>query len=218
MNDYLLILMRTILLYIILLVVFRLMGKREVGELSIVDLAIFVLMAEVAALALDDVHNDLGKAILPIGILFFIQYVNSWFILKNKRLRDFIEGDPSLIIRDGWLCEKEMNKQRYNLDDLLQQLREQGVGSVQDVAYAFLEQSGKLSIYLKEQEGAPALILPLVLDGYVDKRHLKIIDKDRAWLEHELMLQGYTNLRDIFYCSYENGKWFVQLRARKNRT
>lgn len=215
MNDYLLILIRTILLYTILLVVFRLMGKREVGELSIVDLAIFVLMAEVAALALDDVHNDFGKAILPIGILFFIQYVNSWFILKNKRLRDFIEGDPSLIIRDGWLCEPEMRKQRYNLDDLLQQLREQGVGSVQDVAYAFLEQSGKLSVYLKKEE---QLILPLVLDGYIDHRHLKIIHKDVDWLEHELMLQGYTNIRDIFYCSYDNGKWFVQLRARKNST
>ena len=215
MNDYLLILIRTILLYIILLVVFRLMGKREVGELSIVDLAIFVLMAEVAALALDDVHNDLGQAILPIGILFSIQYVNSWFILKNKRLRDFIEGDPSLIIRDGWLCEPEMRKQRYNLDDLLQQLREQGIGSVQDVAYAFLEQSGKLSVYLKEDG---QLILPLVLDGYVDQRHLKIIHKDVKWLEHELMLQGYPNIRNIFYCSYDNGKWFVQLRARKNST
>lgn len=215
MNDYLLILMRTILLYIVLLVVFRLMGKREVGELSIVDLAIFVLMAEVAALALDDLHNDIRKALLPIGILFFIQYVNSWFILKNKRLRDFIEGDPSLIIRDGWLCEPEMRKQRYNLDDLLQQLREQGVGSVQDVAYAFLEQSGKLSVYLKKEE---QLILPLVLDGYVDQRHLKIIHKDVKWLEHELMLQGYPNIRDIFYCSYDNGKWFVQLRARKNST
>lgn len=107
-----------------------------------------------------------------------------------------------------------MKKQRYNLDDLLQQLREQGVSTVQDVVYAFLEQSGKLSIYLKDQD---PVILPLVLDGYVDQRHLKIINKDVAWLEHELMLQGYTNIRDIFYCSYDHGKWFVQLRARKDR-
>lgn len=213
MDDYALIILRTVILYIILLIVFRLMGKREVGELSIVDLAIFVLMAEVAALALDDVHNHFGKAILPIGVLFLIQYLNSFFILKNKRLRDFIEGDPSMIIRDGWILEQEMNKQRYNLDDLLQQLREQGVGSVQDVAYAFLEQSGKLSIY---QKGEAQLILPLILDGYIDERHLKIINKDIAWLEHELMLMGYTNLKEIFYCSYEKDKWFVQLRSRKN--
>ena len=213
MGDYTLIIMRTILLYIILLIVFRLMGKREVGELSIVDLAIFVLMAEVAALALDDVHNHFGKAVLPIGVLFLIQYLNSLFILKNKRLRDFIEGDPTLVIRDGWICEQEMRKQRYNLDDLLQQLREQGVSSVQEVAYAFLEQSGKLSIFLKENG---PLILPLVLDGFVDKRHLRIINKDENWLQHELMLNGYLDIKEIFYCSYEDGKWFVQLRARKD--
>lgn len=118
-----------------------------------------------------------------------------------------------MIIRDGWILEQEMNKQRYNLDDLLQQLREQGVGSVQDVAYAFLEQSGKLSIY---QKGEAQLILPLILDGYIDERHLKIINKDIAWLEHELMLMGYTDLKAIFYCSYEQDKWFVQLRSRKN--
>ena len=83
---------------------------------------------------------------------------------------------------------------------------------MQDVAYAFLEQSGKLSIYQKDQGG---FILPLILDGYVDKRHLKIIGKDEKWLVHELLVNGYPNIRDIFYCSYEDGKWFVQLRARK---
>ena len=213
MEDYTLIIFRTIVLYVILLVVFRLMGKREVGELSIVDLAIFVLMGEIAAIALDDYDRQFFKAVLPIILLFLIQYLNSWLILKNKKLRDFIEGDPSLVIRDGYICEAEMKKQRYNLDDLLQQLREQGVCSVQDVAYAFLEQSGKLSIYQKDQGG---FILPLILDGYVDKRHLKIIGKDEKWLVHELLVNGYPNIRDIFYCSYEDGKWFVQLRARKN--
>src|SRR5690606_7277619 len=122
------------------------MGKREVGELSIVDLAIFVLMGEIAAIALDDYDRQFFKAVLPIILLFLIQYLNSWLILKNKKLRDFIEGDPSLVIRDGFICEMEMKKQRYNhpslvirdgficememkkqrynLDDLLQQLRE----------------------------------------------------------------------------------------------
>ncbi|ATP41250.1 hypothetical protein CSE16_14960 [Solibacillus sp. R5-41] len=215
MNDYVLIIGKTVTLYFILLLVFRLMGKREIGELSIVDLAIFVLIAEVAALALADIHNPFIKDILPVGILFVIQYVNSLLLLKNKRLRDFIEGDPSMIIRDGWIVEIEMKKQRYNLDDLLQQLREQGVGSIQDVSYAFLEQSGKLSIYKKDE---PPLIMPLVLDGYVDKRHLRLINKDQEWLEHELMVLGYTNMKDIFYCSYENEKLFVQLRTRKNST
>ena len=81
------------------------------------------------------------------------------------------------------------------------------------MAYAFLEQSGKLSIFLKEDG---PLILPLILDGFVDKRHLRIINKDENWLQHELMLNGYLDIKEIFYCSYEDGKWFVQLRARKD--
>lgn len=213
MEDYITIIFRTILLYVILLVVFRLMGKREVGELSIVDIAIFVLMAEVAAFALEDYEESFLKAVFPIILLFCIQYLNSWFILKNKRLRDLIEGDPTIIIRDGWILEKEMKQQRYNLDDLMQQLREQGVGSIQEIAYAFLEQSGRLSVYKKDD---PPFLFPLIVDGYVDERHLMLIDKDRKWLEQELLVLGYPDLKEVFFCSYEKDKWFVQLRARKD--
>ena len=165
MNDYYLIIGRTVLLYIIVLIGFRLMGKREVGELSIVDLAVFVLIAEVAAFALEDVHKSLWKSILPIILLFVIQMINSVTILKNKRLRDLIEGDPTMIVENGHILEHEMKKQRYNLDDLFQQLREQGIGSVQSIAYAFLEQSGKLSVYLKEDD---PFIFPLIVDMLIN--------------------------------------------------
>lgn len=215
MEEVGLIIIRTVLLYILVVVVFRLMGKREVGELSILDVTIFVLMAEVAAFALDDVHKNFFKSILPIIVLFLIQYLNSLLILKNKKLRDKIEGDPSMIIKDGVIMELEMRKQRYNLDDLLQQLREDGVGSVTSVAYAFLEQSGKLSIYLKGEE---QVILPLILDGDIDQRHLRLIGKDEEWLEQQLFSMGHTNISNIFYCSYENEQLHVQLKARKNGT
>lgn len=214
MEEYMLLALRTILLYILLLVVFRLMGKREVGELSIIDLAIFVLMAEVAALALDGVEMPFLKAILPIVVLFTIQIVNSFLILKNKKLRDFIEGGPTMIVKDGWILENEMKKQRYNLDDLLQQLREQGVGSVREVAYAFLEPSGKLSVFKKDDL---QMVFPIVLDGDIDEQNLKLVQKDRAWLEQELIRIGYPDVRKIFYCSYENGQLVVQLSSRKNR-
>lgn len=213
MNDYYLIIGRTVLLYIIVLVGFRLMGKREVGELSIVDLAVFVLIAEVAAFALEDVHKSLWKSILPIILLFVIQMINSVTILKNKRLRDLIEGDPTMIVENGHILEHEMKKQRYNLDDLFQQLREQGIGSVQSIAYAFLEQSGKLSVYLKEDD---PFIFPLIVDGYVDERHLRLIKRDLKWLEEQLHESGYYNIEQIFYCSFEQGKLHVQLKTRKN--
>ncbi|WP_347789256.1 DUF421 domain-containing protein [Solibacillus sp. CAU 1738] len=213
MQEYVIIFSRTIFLYLLVLLVFRLMGKRELGELSILDIAVYVLIAEVAAIALDNFEKSFMKSILPILILFSIQYINAVFILKNKRIRDVIDGDPAIVVRDGIILENEMKKQRYNLDDLFQQLREQGISSVQTIAFAFLEQSGKLSIYQKD---GPTFILPLIVDGYLDKKHLRLIGKTEQWLEEELRTQGIFSAKQVFYCSYENGKLYVQLKARKN--
>ena len=212
MDDFWLISFRTILLYFIVLFVFRLMGKREVGELSLLDFAVYVLIAEVASLAIDNLEQPIILAILPIVLLFIIQYLNALFILKNKKMRDAIDGDPTIIIRDGVIVEAEMRKQRYNLDDLFQQLREQGISSVQNVAYAFLEQSGKLSVF---EKGNEPFILPLVVDGYVDEKHLMFIGKERKWLEDMLRNEGIYTTDDVFYCCYENEKLHYQLKSRK---
>ena len=212
MDEFWLISFRTILLYFIVLFVFRLMVKREVGELSLLDFAVYVLIAEVASLAIDNLEQPIILAILPIVLLFIIQYLNALFILKNKKVRDAIDGDPTIIIRDGVIVEAEMRKQRYNLDDLFQQLREQGISSIQNVAYAFLEQSGKLSVF---EKGSEPFILPLVVDGYVDEKHLMFIGKERKWLEDMLRNEGIYNTDDVFYCCYENEKLHYQLKARK---
>ena len=212
MDEFLIIGFRTILLYFIVLFVFRLMGKREVGELSLLDFAVYVLIAEVASLAIDNLDQPLLLHIVPIVLLFIIQYLNALFILKNKKMRDAIDGDPTIIIRDGVIVEAEMRKQRYNLDDLFQQLREQGISSVQNVAYAFLEQSGKLSVF---EKGNEPFILPLVVDGYVDEKHLMFIGKERKWLEDMLRNEGIYTTDDVFYCCYENEKLHYQLKSRK---
>lgn len=204
------ILFRTIFLYIFVLIVFRLMGKREVGELSIMDLVVFVLIAECVAFALEDLKKPIFQHIFPIIILLAIQYLNSLLTLKNKKVRDLIDGDPSLIVRDGVINQEEMRKQRYNLDDLFQQMREERIGSVQQIEYAFLEPSGKLSIFLKDD--AP-LIFPLIVDGYIIDRHLTFIQKDRDWLIKSLKKEGYENIDEIFYCCYEDSELHVQLKS-----
>ncbi|MEC1178316.1 DUF421 domain-containing protein [Metasolibacillus meyeri] len=213
MHEYLMIIVRTLFVYFLVLFVFRVMGKRELGELSILDVAVYVLIAEVAALALEDVDKPFFKSILPILLLFSIQYINAIFILKNKRLRDVIDGDPTIVVRDGVILENAMVKQRYNLDDLFQQMREQGVSSVQTISFAFLEQSGKLSIYLKD---GPAFVLPIIVDGYLDLKHLRLIGKTEEWLEDELRAQGIYSVKRVFYACYEDGKLYVQLKSRKN--
>ncbi len=213
MEEYLLIIARTFFLYFLVLFVFRVMGKRELGELSILDVAVYVLIAEVAALALEDVEKPFLKSVLPILLLFAIQYINAIFILKNKRLRDVIDGDPTIVVRDGVILENAMVKQRYNLDDLFQQMREQGISSVQSISFAFLEQSGKLSIYMKD---GPAFVLPIIVDGYLDGKHLRLIGKTEEWLEDELRAQGIYSVKRVFYACYEDGKLHVQLKSRKN--
>lgn len=210
MNDLLVIAFRMIFLYFVILVIFKLMGKREVGELSVMDLVIFVLIADVASFAVDEPKRNLFESILPMIILLIIQVTISFVSLKSKKIRDKIDGDPTTIIRDGILLEDEMKKQRYNLDDLFQQLREQKIGSIQKVSYAFLEPSGNLSIFMKDS--LPP-ILPLIVDGEVQKRHLQLIEKEEQWLLEELSKLGYTETNKIFYCCFEDGVVHVQLRS-----
>ncbi|MDN4494562.1 DUF421 domain-containing protein [Ureibacillus aquaedulcis] len=214
METYIEIFLRTVFLYIFILIVFRLMGKREVGELSIMDLVVFVLIAECVAFALEDVDKPVFENVFPIIILLIIQFINSLITLKSKKIRDIIDGDPSLIIRDGVINQEEMRKQRYNLDDLFQQMREERVPSVQQIDYAFLEPSGKLSIFLKSDN---PLILSLIVDGYIVDKHLTIMNKDKDWLMNELKKLGYSErIRDIFYCCYENDELHVQLKTTGN--
>lgn len=197
-------------MYWFILLILRLMGKREVGELSIFDLVVFLLIAEVAGFSLDDPHSNFINAIIPAVVLFLIQIGVSYFSLKSKKFRDVMEGEPSIIMRDGIIIEKEMRKQRYNLDDLLQQLREQQIGSIQSVSYAFLEPSGNLSVFKKDEE---QYVFPLIIDGEIQQRHLEHIGKSEKWLMQELENKQIMSYKKIFYCSYENEELYIQLKT-----
>lgn len=209
MEEYLIIIFRTCFIYVFILIIFRLMGKREVGELSVIDLVVSILMAEVAAFALDDVETPLINAILPIIMLFFIQIGSAYFSLKNKKFRDLVDGDPVLLVKDGVILEKEMRKQRYNLDDLCQQLRENGTASVTEVAYAYLEPSGNLSVYEKDEK---AFVYPLIIDGDIQERHLKLLHKDAEWLMSELTKNNITDSKTVFFCIWEENRLHIQLK------
>ena len=209
MNDLLIIGFRTVFLYVLILIILRIMGKREVGELGVIDVVVFVLMAEVAAFALDSPDKDLIQSVLPMLILLVIQVVSSYFSLKSKKFRDIVDGEPTLIIRHGIILEQEMREQRYNLDDLFQQLREQQVGSVHEVSFAYLEPSGNLSVF-KHDDVQP--VLALISDGFIQSRHLELIGKTDEWLVKGLQELGVNDVDHIFYCSFENDELKFQLK------
>ena len=209
MQDLFIISFRTVLLYVIILVVLRIMGKREVGELGVIDIVVFIIIAEIAAFSLDSPDKKLIEVIVPIMILLAIQLLTSFISLKSKSFRDVVDGDPSVLIRNGRIMEKEMRKQRYNLDDLFQQLREEGIGSVREVTFAFLEPSGNLSVF-KKDDTQP--VLALISDGVIQMRHLEIIGKTEEWLINELSEQGVDKYEQVFYCSFEDDALKFQLR------
>lgn len=211
MGELLVVAWRTIFLYLLILVIFRLMGKREVGELSLMDLVIFVMIAEVASFAIDNPQRKLFESILPMILLLIIQLITSYWSLKSKKIRDLIDGDPSVIIRNGEIIETEMRKQRYNLDDLFQQLREQQIGSIQNVDYAFLEPSGNLSVFKKDGDHP---VLPLIVDGDIQETHLNLIQQNKQWLMQKLKDENIEDPKTVFYCSYENERLFLQLKEK----
>ena len=181
------------------------MGKREVGQLGIIDLIVSVLIAELVAISLEDTTKSVWLVIVPILLLVVLQIGMSFLSLKRKYIRDIFDGKPSVIINYGKINIKEMIKQRYNLDDLLTQLREQSIRSIKEVEYAILETSGKLSIFKKETSKKEAYPLPIIVEGQIDYDALNLLDKDISWLKEHLTV----DIEDIFYGFYKNNSIYV---------
>lgn len=228
------VLFRTILMYALVFTVMRIMGKREIGELSIFDLVISIMIAEIAVFALEDVERPLYDGILPILMLLLIQIGIAYSSMKSRRLRLLFDGKPSVIVQNGEINQEEMRKQRYNIDDLLMQLRSQNVASVSDVEFAVLETSGQLSVFTKEKANQAsssvkpgkkregdissliskikfeALPLPLIVDGKVDDDNLNRVGKTRFWLKNQIQAKGYLEFKEVFFCSIDhNGRLYM---------
>ncbi|MEH7610834.1 DUF421 domain-containing protein [Gottfriedia acidiceleris] len=202
---------RTISIYLIIALFFRLMGKREIGELSLLDLVVYILLTEIAAIGIETHNEPIIKVIYPMFLIVVIQIIFSLISLKSVMFRKILDGHPVLIISKGKVLEKEMKKQRYTFDDLLLQLREKDIGDVRDVDYALLEPTGKLSIFKKEINGDinySSLTFPLILDGVVQEDNLNQYYKDKQWLLEELKKHGYDDFKQVSYCSLRGGEIF----------
>lgn len=201
---YISIIIKTILLYFFIVVVYRIMGKKEVGKLSIIDLIVSILIAELAAISIEEADRSIFMSIVPIVVLVVIQIVISYISMKSFKLRKVIDGNPTVIIKEGKLNFKEMSKLRYTLDDLIAQLREQGIKSIEEVNYAVLENNGKLSVFDKEKEYP----LPIIIDGNIDYAVLKDMKKDNKWI-NKILKENNITLDNVFYAFYTNKKTYI---------
>ncbi len=200
---------RTLFFYLLMLILFRIMGKREIGQLSILDLVVSILIAEMIAISIENIEDSILLTVVPILILVILELSAAFIALKSNKLRNVLEGKPALIIDKGIINFKEMIKQRYTLDDLLLELRNKKIKNLKDVEYAVLENNGSLSIFkynfLRLDTSNP---FPIILDGVIQKDTLKYINKSIEWV-HEILLKENLNVKDVFYAFYKNNKPFI---------
>lgn len=208
--------LRTLFFYFFVTFAYRIMGKREVGQLGIVDLIVSILIAELVAISIENVDKSIMLTIAPISLLVVIEVALAYLSTKSRWFRQVFTSKPSVIINHGVINYKEMIKQRYSLDDLLVSLRQASIKSIEDVEYAFLESNGKLSIFkynlFKTDSAYPA---PIIVDGVIQENTLKNIRKNKIWIKLYLRNQN-IKLEDIFYAFYKNGKIYTILKSNVN--
>lgn len=218
--------LRTVFVYFLIFFMMRLMGKREVGKLSTFDLVVSFMIADISSIALEELDRSLLVGLVPIFTIVALQILLSFVFLKWGRIRRWVEGKPSIIIDKGKIDKEVMAKTRYNIDDLLMQLREKSISDIRDVEYAILETSGKLSVFPKNSEKVVSkeklsssgeetpfrLPIPLVMEGKVFNHELKKMGKDDQWLKRQLKKQGIDDIRDVFYASVDqHGTFYIDV-------
>ncbi len=216
---------RTIILYTVVVVVMRIMGKRQIGELQPFELVIAIMISELAAVPMQDTGIPLLNGIIPILTLMIIEVAISYITLKSRKARKIVCGSPSVLIKDGKILEDQMRIQRFNLSDLMEELRTSGYLNLSDVEFAILETSGKVSIIPKSDSTPvtrkdlnikqPEELLPLaiIMDGELIEHNLQISGQNMTWLMARLKENGAKGINDVFIAIIDsNGQFYLQRR------
>ena len=205
---------RTLILYILIMAGLRLLGKRQIGELEPSELVLTMMLSDLATVPMQDFGIPLISGIIPICTLLILSLLTSQLSLQSVRFREMVCGKPSVLIRKGVIQQQAMQQNRYTLDELLEELREQGYEDLRQIKYAILENSGQLSILpwakyapvtaeqlgleVQEEGSLPTVVIN---DGQVLPQKLNQLGKDPAWLTEILREQGFSSPKDVFLLS-----------------
>ena len=208
---------RTVILYFLIMLGLRLMGKRQIGELEPSELVLTMMISDLATVPMQDFGIPLLAGVIPILTLLALSMLLSQISLQNLRFRELICGTPSILIQNGELQQEIMRKNRYTLDELLEELRGQGISNIQDVKYAVLENSGHLSVLPWSRHQPPTsgqlgleteddVILPVILvnDGRILQRNLASKGLDMAWLQNVLAQEQISSAKEVFLLTLDD--------------
>lgn len=214
-------LFRTVILYALIILGIRLMGKRQVGDLEPSELVFTLLIADLAAVPMQDFGIPLITGVVPIVTLLCMTLLISILTMRSIRFRSLLCGKPSIVVDNGKLCQREMTKNRFTLDELSEELRVQGVSDLSTVRYAILETNGQLTVLLKAAEmpltAAQAGLKPkesgmatwIISDGRLMSENLKRRGLNEQWLEKQLKQNHVRHVKEVFALSVdEKGQVF----------
>ncbi len=220
---------RSIILYVIVLVVMRLMAKREIGQLQPFELAIAIMIADLASVPMSEVGIPIINGIIPILSLLVMHLIISFINLKSIKMRQLICGKPSILIYRGKINEKVLIKERFTINELQERLRANNINNLADVEYAILETSGQVSIIQKpnkrttipedfnimpEYEG---ISYDLVVDGKIMNDNLKILNKTYGWLKKEINKFNIEPEEALLVTVNAKGDIFCQKKEKYNK-
>lgn len=221
---------RAIILYILVLIVMRIMGKREIGQFQPFELAIAIMISDLATIPMSDTGIPLSNGIIPITGLLFIHLIITFLNMTSTKIRGVVCGKPSILISKGIIDEKQLKKERFSINELEAKLRDNNVMSITDVEYAILETNGNISVILKtdkqpvtakdlnikpEYEG---MTYNLVIDGKVSFENLKKIDQSYEWLVKQTQKYHFMPEQALIVNINEAGDIFYQVKDKyKNK-
>lgn len=222
---------RTLILYVVVITALRIMGKRQIGELQPSELVVAIMISDLACVPMQDIRIPLLAGVVPVFTLIIAEIVMSFMTLKSKKFRKFITGEPSIIIYDGHINEKEMERLRFNMNDLIEELRMNNYPNIADIEVAVLETNGQISIIPKAHARAvtvsdmkiknpskEGLVYMLISDGELNKNELKRCGKSEQWILDELKKRKIEKLNEVFIASLDmQGELFIQMKGEEDR-
>ncbi len=216
------VILRTAIIYFTLLAAMRIMGKRQLGEMELSEFVVASLIADLAAHPLQDVGIPMTNGLVPVLTLFCFEILIAGLSMRSIRLRTLLFGKPSILVRRGVIDQREMRSNRFTADELMQELRNQGMFDLSRVEYAILETDGKLNVipYPAEQPptasqlgvAAPDGGCPLIVisEGRVIGRNLRALGRSDAWLREELQKKGHGEPQDIYLMTVnQSGQQYI---------
>ncbi|MEW9121663.1 MAG: DUF421 domain-containing protein [Thermotaleaceae bacterium] len=216
MNPYLIILGRILsIMLLTLFVTLFIMGKRPIGELPVFDFITIIVMGAIVGADIADPEIKHLPTAFAVVVLALFQRLISYTIVQSKRVRKWISFEPTVVVQNGKILFKSLQKIHYTLDEVLMLLREKDIFDIDNVAFAIIEANGNMSVLKKAEEEIPTrkdmqvpvveggLPLAVVLDGVIQKENIVRLRTTESFVRQRLKELGYSNLEEIFHAAMD---------------